>query len=273
METGYLYYGFRFYDPQTGRWPNRDPIEEEGGDNLYGFVGNDGTNNHDILGLYSRSCSSHTVNFGFRDPDAVSASVGVVGFQISTAISISGTVSVCEVTCDNGTCGKEISASLSVTYSSNISLYLGYQNLNSRAFRYHVGARGVISGGGGGRLSLSANSCRTSFSLSGSAQITAQGRLEGGGFAEVGRSGNIRAEAYVGISANFTFGNVNLNCDASECVVGFGNVNLNYGGHWRAQLGRVSYTRNFSRRSLGHSGSAITISRFSTPSVLTSLLN
>jgi hypothetical protein len=47
-----LYYGFRYYDPETGRWPNRDPIEEEGGYNLYGFVGNDGVNAWDYLGQH-----------------------------------------------------------------------------------------------------------------------------------------------------------------------------------------------------------------------------
>jgi RHS repeat-associated protein len=51
IETGYLYYGFRFYDPQTGRWPNRDPIGERGGINLYGFVGNNGVAFSDRLGL------------------------------------------------------------------------------------------------------------------------------------------------------------------------------------------------------------------------------
>jgi len=50
-ETGYLYYGYRFYDPQSGRWPNRDPIEEQGGYNLYGFVGNNSILSFDILGL------------------------------------------------------------------------------------------------------------------------------------------------------------------------------------------------------------------------------
>jgi RHS repeat-associated protein len=45
------YYGYRYYAPQTGRWINKDPIEEEGGINLYGFVGNDGLNGWDILGL------------------------------------------------------------------------------------------------------------------------------------------------------------------------------------------------------------------------------
>ena len=44
-------YGFRYLDPVTGRWPSRDPIEEEGGLNLYGFVGNDGVNDLDWLGL------------------------------------------------------------------------------------------------------------------------------------------------------------------------------------------------------------------------------
>jgi RHS repeat-associated protein len=46
-----MYYGYRFYDPETGRWPSRDPIEEEGGINLYGFVGNEPTDWVDILGL------------------------------------------------------------------------------------------------------------------------------------------------------------------------------------------------------------------------------
>jgi len=45
------YYGYRYYDPKTGRWPSRDPIEEEGGINLYGFVGNDGVNYVDLVGL------------------------------------------------------------------------------------------------------------------------------------------------------------------------------------------------------------------------------
>jgi integrase/recombinase XerD len=44
-------YGYRYYDPVTGRWPSRDPIGERGGVNLYGFVGNDGTNEWDQLGL------------------------------------------------------------------------------------------------------------------------------------------------------------------------------------------------------------------------------
>jgi len=46
-----LYYGFRYYHPETGRWLSRDPIGERGGLNLYEFVGNDGVNQWDYLGL------------------------------------------------------------------------------------------------------------------------------------------------------------------------------------------------------------------------------
>jgi RHS repeat-associated protein len=28
LETGFYYYGYRYYDSTKGRWPSRDPIEE-----------------------------------------------------------------------------------------------------------------------------------------------------------------------------------------------------------------------------------------------------
>jgi len=49
--SGVRYYGFRYYNASTGRWPNRDPIEEAGGVNLYGMVGNNPINAIDRLGL------------------------------------------------------------------------------------------------------------------------------------------------------------------------------------------------------------------------------
>ncbi len=49
--SGLIYYGFRFYDPNLQRWPNQDPLGEEGGINLYGFVGNSSINFVDPFGL------------------------------------------------------------------------------------------------------------------------------------------------------------------------------------------------------------------------------
>jgi RHS repeat-associated protein len=44
------YYKYRHYNPKLGRWTSRDPIEEEGGVNLYKFVENNGLNNIDLFG-------------------------------------------------------------------------------------------------------------------------------------------------------------------------------------------------------------------------------
>ena len=51
VDSGFNYYGYRFYDPGAGRWLNRDPIGEAGGVNLYGMVGNDAVNKWDLLGM------------------------------------------------------------------------------------------------------------------------------------------------------------------------------------------------------------------------------
>jgi RHS repeat-associated protein len=51
QETGLYYYGYRYYDPVTGRWLSRDPIGEWGGMNLHAFVNNDAINSWDICGM------------------------------------------------------------------------------------------------------------------------------------------------------------------------------------------------------------------------------
>jgi RHS repeat-associated protein len=43
---------FRTYDPDLGRWLNRDPIAERGGLNLYEYSANDAVNRIDPLGLF-----------------------------------------------------------------------------------------------------------------------------------------------------------------------------------------------------------------------------
>ena len=57
--TGFYYHSnsglqlalYRAYDADSGRWINRDPIEESGGLNLYGYVANNVVNAIDPLGL------------------------------------------------------------------------------------------------------------------------------------------------------------------------------------------------------------------------------
>jgi RHS repeat-associated protein len=72
-ETGFYNYGYRYYDPTTGRWPSRDPLGDEAffqkytelsslelfstldnvrKSNLYSFVDNNGINGLDKYGLH-----------------------------------------------------------------------------------------------------------------------------------------------------------------------------------------------------------------------------
>jgi len=44
-------FGHRFYNSLSGRWLNRDPITEQGGRNIYGFVGNEPISAIDPNGL------------------------------------------------------------------------------------------------------------------------------------------------------------------------------------------------------------------------------
>jgi RHS repeat-associated protein len=50
-ESGFYYYGYRYYDASRGRWLNRDPIGARGGINLYGFVRNNSVKYVDPYGL------------------------------------------------------------------------------------------------------------------------------------------------------------------------------------------------------------------------------
>ena len=51
-ELGLVYYNYRHLNPLDGRWISRDPIEEEGGWNLFAFAGNNGVNRWDYLGEF-----------------------------------------------------------------------------------------------------------------------------------------------------------------------------------------------------------------------------
>ncbi len=84
-ELGVSLYGYRFYKPDVGRWVNRDPIEEEGGLNVYGFVGNRGINNHDVLGLACSLISGPDLKEGAKWE---LAGVNVEGVDASNHISI-----------------------------------------------------------------------------------------------------------------------------------------------------------------------------------------
>ena len=110
-------YGFRYYSPEMGRWVNRDPIEERGGVNFYGMVGNDAMNKIDVLGLIESDLRYKKLVFGtFISEEAAS----FFGAQWSAELTrkaglrndpnrahigqveYGGSVCLCELTCEIG---------------------------------------------------------------------------------------------------------------------------------------------------------------------------
>ena len=79
--TGVTYYTYRYYDPVTGRWPSKDPIGENGGVNLYGFVGNNGVDYYDRLGL---------ITIPFPTSGSLSGGLAAAGAAIGNGLAAAG---------------------------------------------------------------------------------------------------------------------------------------------------------------------------------------
>ena len=103
--TGWLYYGYRWYDSATGRWASRDPIEESGGVNLYGFVGNAPISLVDHLGLI------------FRSSDAAAHAAGPEGLR---RMPPNSTLEYCGRICKHdGEPGKQCTYTYTITEGLN----------------------------------------------------------------------------------------------------------------------------------------------------------
>jgi RHS repeat-associated protein len=78
--TDWVHYEFRVYDPSSGRWLSRDPIGEAGGENLYGFVGNNPLGAVDALGL---AAISYLAGFGWDGDEADEYETSIGEFCLS----------------------------------------------------------------------------------------------------------------------------------------------------------------------------------------------
>ncbi|MBN1917555.1 MAG: RHS repeat-associated core domain-containing protein, partial [Verrucomicrobia bacterium] len=73
--SGLLDFGYRWYDPQTGRWTQRDPIGAAGGPNLYAYVGGNPVSFTDTNGLYGYDMTSGTI------PGSAAGSMDLGGYN------------------------------------------------------------------------------------------------------------------------------------------------------------------------------------------------
>jgi RHS repeat-associated protein len=65
-ETGLLYFGYRYYNDDIGRWITRDPVEENDNNNLYMYCRNRPVFRLDSLGTYS--CNWTVIDLGNSKP-------------------------------------------------------------------------------------------------------------------------------------------------------------------------------------------------------------
>ena len=97
-ETGLVYYGHRYYSPSLGRFINKDPIEEQGGLNLYAFCTNNGVNSWDYLGFldsfYITNSGRIDVNRQFTPnplpPRVTQATIGAWNITVGTVQVVGG---------------------------------------------------------------------------------------------------------------------------------------------------------------------------------------
>jgi RHS repeat-associated protein len=79
--TGLYYYGYRWYDPITSRWPSRDPIGKKGGINLYGFIKNQPIQSIEVLGLWPRDIIENRIIHEQLNPPSVPTAAEVAAAQ------------------------------------------------------------------------------------------------------------------------------------------------------------------------------------------------
>ena len=80
--SGLVYFGYRFYEPHLGRWLNRDPLQEQGGINLYGYVQGDPLGYVDPDGQYAQALGAITGGV------VAGPSGAVIGTALGTGIGV-----------------------------------------------------------------------------------------------------------------------------------------------------------------------------------------
>jgi RHS repeat-associated protein len=150
-ETGLVYYGYRYYEPEVGRWTQRDPIAELGGVNYYGFAHNRPAGAFDLLGLWVEPAKIKTPretvgNVSFEETSAISRYLSV-GYRQSPQLirAIKSVATLSRMTEVYGT-QPETSGYLFSCRDGWIDLGHFF---NSAYFAYNIGLTGSYAGGVG----------------------------------------------------------------------------------------------------------------------------
>ncbi|MEZ9549281.1 MULTISPECIES: RHS repeat-associated core domain-containing protein, partial [Vibrio] len=94
FESGLVYFGYRFYMPNLGRWLNRDPLQEQGGINLYAYVDGDPLGYVDPDGRFSVTVSYYPGGVGGGVTYGYDPKSGKQWFEGELGVGMGGKLSV-----------------------------------------------------------------------------------------------------------------------------------------------------------------------------------
>jgi RHS repeat-associated protein len=132
QESGFLNYGHRLYNPTTGRWLSKDPIEEDGGLNLYGFVYNSPLNFWDYLGL---DAEEDELDWRLDLAGKHGGGYAIAPYDADTA-DVYGAIDQRAI--EQGLWVIDVSASIAVEFNLPLQIVLGAGDLYSDPSWFHV---------------------------------------------------------------------------------------------------------------------------------------
>ena len=228
-ETNLVYYNYRYYSPELGRWTKRDMIEEQGGLNLYVFVSNATINNYDINGL--KQCKEKLT--GYCSTDRVTWDIGIgktwekvaKAFGADIEFKLSGRFERkdCEKCCSD--CSKSMETT--VSYQVRGSLTLKKEIPIHAAVDPFVDFFIVVSGYASGSVTLTIDGC--------SGKKTGKGCITFGGTAGV-RFQTDKWISYIGLKA-YAQGEAHVTC--KKCMTNEGFQPWKCKGEGRIRYGAV----------------------------------
>jgi RHS repeat-associated protein len=146
-ETGLVYYGYRYYAPSLGRWINRDPIEDQGGLNLYVIVSDNPINHFDPMGAEDEE----DWDLDIRLAIAAEGSGFVATYAYDTDLMLMHQRVMDEGVETLKTAGREIAIQVGMTVGGGIAGRLIGKALSGVAAAMRKAAPKISSGFSGGR--------------------------------------------------------------------------------------------------------------------------
>jgi RHS repeat-associated protein len=258
QEHGLTFHRNRFYDPDVGRFTERDFLDSTLPNELYEFVGNAALKWVDPYGL-ERKCTTHRLDYNhpreeFKTPWLPIGFAGMKG-QLRFDFTKRFTGQYKECCC--GEAGKyEREGIASITGHSEASLLIGWHWDFSD--RYNVlnaeltfAGRIYISGGIKGQLAYKYDECKDIGSLRGTVggtfmfggELMAEGKARGGVFTWFGRRG-ISVSGALGLRGELEI-MFDMECNEKDCSLFPRPFKLSAVAYWRINAWRFSYRNEF----------------------------